>query len=161
MRKIIKTGLIVGMCFYLLVLSKLILFKHLPLSEIISHFTFSYEGPFWNEHNFIPFKTIFYYLFLAENINFTIRVQNIVGNVIGFVPYGLLLPLISKRFQKITKVMLATLCLSLMFELLQLIFKFGSFDVDDMLLNTLGGVLGYLPIKLLKILSMKAKNREA
>ncbi|WP_199690022.1 VanZ family protein [Roseburia sp. 1XD42-34] len=100
MRKIIKAGLIAGMCFYLLVLSKLILFKYLPLSEIISHFTFSYERPFWNEHNFIPFKTIFYYLFLAENINFTIRVQNIVGNVIGFVPYGLLLPLISKRFQK-------------------------------------------------------------
>ncbi|WP_199690023.1 VanZ family protein [Clostridium sp. 1xD42-85] len=46
-----------------------------------------------------------------------------------------------------------------MFELLQFIFKFGSFDVDDMLLNTLGGVLGYLPIKLFKILYRQAKNR--
>ena len=34
--------------------------------------------------------------------------------------------------------------LSLLVELLQLVFKVGSFDVDDMFLNTLGGIAGYL-----------------
>ena len=34
--------------------------------------------------------------------------------------------------------------LSLVVELLQLIFKVGSFDVDDLLLNTVGGMLGFL-----------------
>ena len=34
--------------------------------------------------------------------------------------------------------------LSLLVELLQLVFKVGSFDVDDMLLNTFGGVIGYI-----------------
>ena len=34
--------------------------------------------------------------------------------------------------------------LSLLVELLQLVFKVGSFDVDDLLLNTIGGLLGYI-----------------
>ena len=37
--------------------------------------------------------------------------------------------------------------LSLLVELLQLVFKVGSFDVDDLLLNTIGGLLGYLVYK--------------
>ena len=36
---------------------------------------------------------------------------------------------------------------SLLVELLQLVFKVGSFDVDDLLLNTIGGLLGYLVYK--------------
>ena len=32
-------------------------------------------------------------------------------------------------------------------ELLQLVFKVGSFDVDDLFLNTIGGLLGYLVYK--------------
>ncbi|WP_186577017.1 VanZ family protein [Aquibacillus kalidii] len=34
---------------------------------------------------------------------------------------------------------------SLSFEIIQLVFKLGSFDVDDLILTTLGGILGYLP----------------
>jgi len=34
--------------------------------------------------------------------------------------------------------------LSLLVESIQLVFKVGSFDVDDMLLNTFGGVIGYI-----------------
>lgn len=37
--------------------------------------------------------------------------------------------------------------LSLLVELLQLVFKVGSFDVDDLFLNTIGGLLGYLVYK--------------
>jgi glycopeptide antibiotics resistance protein len=46
-------------------------------------------------------------------------------------------------------VTIASFCLSLTFELLQLFFRLGSFDVDDLLLNTAGGMIGYLPFKLL------------
>ncbi|WP_309484822.1 VanZ family protein [Bacillus aquiflavi] len=95
----------------------------------------------------MPFKTITYYLFLAD-INLNIRIENIVGNVIGFAPFGLMLPLLSKKFRRLKVVLLATFCLSLTFEIVQLVFHFGSFDVDDLILNTLGGVLGYIPTKL-------------
>lgn len=148
MKIVMKVGLTIALCFYLLILSKLILFKYLTIPDIISHFTFSYDGYYWNSHNFIPFKTITYYLFLANDINFKIRVENLTGNVIGFIPFGFILPLMLNKFHGFKKIGIATFCLSLTFELLQLVFNFGSFDVDDLILNTLGGMIGYLPIKL-------------
>ena len=139
------------LCFYLLILTKLILFKYFTIQDIIKHFTFSYERNFWIGNNFIPFKTITYYLFLANDINFNIRVENLTGNIIGFVPFGFILPLLTSKFHSFKKVTMATFYLSLTFELLQLIFKFGSFDVDDLILNTLGGMIGYIPIKLVSM----------
>ena len=146
-----KAVLVVMLCFYLLVLSKLILFKHLTIPDIIDHFTFSFDGYYWNSHNFIPFKTIIYYMFLA-NINFNIRVENLVGNIIGFAPFGFILPLISKKFHMFKNIAIASFCLSLTFELIQILFQFGSFDVDDLILNTLGGVIGYIAIYVIFIL---------
>lgn len=151
MKIVMKVGLTIALCFYLLILSKLILFKHLTIPDIISHFTFSFDGYYWNSHNFIPFNTITYYLFLANDINLNIRVENLTGNIIGFIPFGFILPLLSSKFHSIKKIMIATFCLSLTFELLQLIFRFGSFDVDDLILNTIGGMIGYIPIKLVSV----------
>ncbi len=148
MRLFVKVGLILVFCFYLLLLVKQVLFKY---PDAVSHFTLSYHGPYDDRHNFIPFKTIIYYLFLAD-INFNIRVDNLFGNVMGFFPFGFVLPLLSKRFLRMNKVAAATFGLSLTFELLQLIFKIGSFDVDDLILNTLGGLLGYLSIHLARSL---------
>ncbi|WP_260440996.1 VanZ family protein [Parageobacillus thermoglucosidasius] len=43
--------------------------------------------------------------------------------------------------------MAAACSLSLTYEMIQLLFGLGSFDVDDLILNTLGGILGYVPAK--------------
>ncbi|MEK5215982.1 VanZ family protein [Psychrobacillus sp. FSL H8-0487] len=158
MRFFIKAILVVVLCFYLLVLSKLILFKYLTIPDIVNHFTFSYDGRSWNS-NFIPFKTIIYYLFLAD-INFNMRVENLVGNIIGFAPFGFILPLISKRFHLFKNIAIASFCLSLTFELLQFVFKFGSFDVDDLILNTLGGVIGYIAIYAIFMLIKYIKQKK-
>lgn len=57
-------------CLYLIILSKQILFKFLPLQVIVDHITLNFEGEtFWHSHNFIPFKTISYYLFTAADMN--------------------------------------------------------------------------------------------
>jgi glycopeptide antibiotics resistance protein len=138
----VRTGLFIVLFLYLLVLSKLILFKQLPLSEIIRHFSFNSESSIFESHNFIPLKTITYYLLLAD-VNLNIRIENLVGNIIGFGPFGFMLPLLTKRFSTKYKIIAATFGLSLMYELIQLIFKFGSFDVDDLILNTIGGLIGY------------------
>lgn len=129
---------------------KVILFKHLPLSEIINHFNFNTEPSYDNQHNFIPFKTIGYYLFLAE-VNFNIRLNNLVGNVVSFIPFGFLFPFLFKKLLSFKKIIAYTLCLSIGFEIFQLTFSFGSFDVDDLILNTVGGALGYLSVKLYKM----------
>jgi glycopeptide antibiotics resistance protein len=158
MRLFIKVILVVVLFLYLLVISKIILFKFLTIPDIINHFTFRYDGHFWNSHNFIPFKTIIFYLFLAD-INLNIRIENLAGNIIGFSPFGFILPLLSKRFRMFKKVMIATFCLSLTFELIQFIFKFGSFDVDDLILNTMGGMLGYIPIHVVLLFNKYQKQK--
>jgi glycopeptide antibiotics resistance protein len=80
-------------------LSKQILFKFLPLQVILNHLSLHFEGEtFWGSHNFIPFKTIYYYLMSATDMSFSIRIANLTGNIIGFMPFGFLMPLLSRKF---------------------------------------------------------------
>lgn len=155
MKLIFKLILTLILCVYIAILSKLILFKYIPLSQIIEHFNFTYEGYHWRDNNFVPFKTIYFYMYLAD-INLIIRIENLVGNIIGFAPFGFILPLLSKGFQKLSTVTITTFILSLTFETIQLVFEFGSFDVDDLILNTLGGILGYIPFKILQVTTVKS-----
>ena len=70
-------------------------------------------------------------------------IVNIFGNILAFAPFGFLLPIITPENRKWIKLALITFLFSLTIELLQLVFKVGIFDVDDLLMNTLGGLLGY------------------
>ena len=70
--------------------------------------------------------------------------MNLIGNVIGFMPFGFILPLVSNRFRKWYMVLLCGFLLTLLVESVQLITGIGIFDVDDMILNTMGALLGYL-----------------
>lgn len=76
--------------------------------------------------------------------------MNLGGNVIGFIPFGALLPSISRKPSGFFRTMFIGFELSLMVELSQLILKVGSCDVDDVLLNTMGCCLGYGLYRLLK-----------
>lgn len=74
---------------------------------------------------------------------------NIVGNVVCFMPFGFLLPTITKRraVKNIVGVFVCTLLFTLSVETIQLVTKVGAFDVDDIFLNTIGGILGYLVMR--------------
>ena len=74
---------------------------------------------------------------------------NVVGNVCVFVPFGAFLPALFAKCQKFFSVLLFTMELSLVVEIIQLVTKIGSFDVDDILLNTIGGILGCFVYKIL------------
>jgi glycopeptide antibiotics resistance protein len=147
MKILIKICAFFILALYIIILSQQILFKYIPISEIIHHFRFVDGQYHWRSNNFVPFKTINFYLFIAH-VNLRIRIENLVGNVLGFIPFGFICPLIFKKFRRLSVILLATFCLSLTYEVLQLVFGFGSFDVDDLILNTFGGILGYLPFKL-------------
>ena len=69
---------------------------------------------------------------------------NIFGNIIAFIPFGIYLPYTSESKLGFISTFLYTFSLSLTIELVQLITKVGSCDVDDIILNTLGGVIGYI-----------------
>ena len=75
---------------------------------------------------------------------------NTVGNVICFMPFGFILPIIRRRGKKWYNTFLLSFLMSFGIETIQLIFKVGSFDVDDMFLNTLGGIAGYICVCMAK-----------
>ncbi|MBS1575652.1 MAG: VanZ family protein [Bacteroidetes bacterium] len=93
--------------------------------------------------NFIPLATLRYFYAIRNHYSYIVA-KNILGNIIGFIPLGVLLPILFVRLQQAGKTILAVFLISLGFETTQLIFNLGVFDVDDLLLNTAGGAIGYL-----------------
>ena len=73
---------------------------------------------------------------------------NVLGNVFVFIPFGVFLPALFEKCQKLITVIWFSFELSFLVELIQLVTKVGSFDVDDLLLNTIGGMLGYFVYKI-------------
>lgn len=95
-------------------------------------------------YNLVPFKEIQRFLTYREQLGFLAVFTNLAGNVMGFIPFGLILPVINKKQRSLFRITLLSFDFSLMVETIQLVFKVGSFDVDDLFLNTLGGFIGYL-----------------
>lgn len=73
--------------------------------------------------------------------------QNIIGNILLFIPLGILLPFALERFHSWKRLCVFAFCLSLGIEAIQFFSRFlGNFrvvDIDDILLNTLGACLGF------------------
>ena len=80
---------------------------------------------------------------------------NLAGNVLAFVPYGYLLPRITERGRSFTACVFFGMMTSFLIECAQLAFHVGSFDVDDLLLNLTGVILGYLLSSLLNGLAVR------
>ena len=95
-------------------------------------------------YNLIPFVEIRRFWMYREQVGNFAMILNIFGNVVGFVPFGYILPVINDRFRNWLLIVVSGFSLSLCVETAQLIFRVGSFDVDDLLLNTLGALLGYV-----------------
>lgn len=74
---------------------------------------------------------------------------NLVGNVAMFVPLGALLPDLWKSLRRPLRFWVVVLITLLTIELVQLVTLLGTFDVDDILLNTLGVLLGRLAWRIL------------
>ena len=70
-------------------------------------------------------------------------VYNVVGNLVWFVPLGLLGPMMTPRLRGAKQALLASAQLSALLELTQMLLGTGAADVDDILLNALGGLLGW------------------
>ncbi len=79
---------------------------------------------------------------------------NFLGNIVLFIPVGALLPEVT-GWKKMWELVIAGVGLSLMIETIQLITSRGCFDLDDVLLNGLGTVMGYGIYKVAKKLFAK------
>ena len=128
---------------YLCLLLRLIVFKYpIPvLRGIIDEWELSNAKAGVATANLTPFKTIRMYIRYYDTIN---GFDNLFGNILVFMPLGILIPLSFPGMRRFWEVLLHSFWLSLCIELFQLVSHFGAFDVDDILLNALGGLLGYL-----------------
>lgn len=103
--------------------------------------------------NLLPFKTIAEYISrISENsINLSSFIKNIFGNSILFIPMGFFLPCISKRIIKMKNIIFINIIIIVGVELIQLFSTLGSFDIDDILLNLIGSIIGYSITKMYPI----------
>ena len=109
--------------------------------------------------NPVPFKEISRFWKYRQQLGAKMVLLNLVGNVVAFVPYGMLLPLLWRRQRLFYRVLLLSFDFSMLIEVTQLITKVGCFDVDDLILNTFGGVIGYGCFKLLMFLKKKRTEK--
>ncbi|MBI5978599.1 VanZ family protein [Clostridium perfringens] len=133
---------------YILSLIYILLFKNgdaFILSQYINKKSFIEKLSY---AQLVPFTTIKEFIFEAPT--YLIAIKNLVGNIIIFCPLGFLLPLISMKLNSWKKVILIIFLISFLIESIQLVTGLGFFDVDDLILNTLGGIIGYWIYKLFK-----------
>lgn len=72
-----------------------------------------------------------------------VAVINILGNIVMFVPYGAFLPEMWHNLNRVWKVFLVGTLSIAAVEVCQLLTLRGRFDIDDVLLNVIGIMLGY------------------
>lgn len=103
-------------------------------------------------YNLTPFAEIKRFWNMRYAYGWHVTLINLLGNVVCFMPFGFLLPTISKKkaLNNFLSVTILAAAFSMLIETAQLITKVGAFDVDDIILNTLGGLLGYVIFKMTK-----------
>ena len=128
-------------------LTKNILFKHGNYRYYKNYFNTDYkhysEKKGWKKANTVPFRTINMY-YRNGHIHTDEAKYNLFGNLIGFVPFGILMPLLFRRMRHLLLTTLAGFGLSFLYEYIQVKTGLGFFDVDDLLLNTAGTLAGYI-----------------
>lgn len=94
-------------------------------------------------YNLELFREIKRFIIYREQLGAFAVFANLAGNILIFVPYGFFIS-VASRERGFFKTLFFSMGLSLCVEIIQLFTRVGSFDVDDILLNTIGGVLGYI-----------------
>ncbi len=137
---------------YIIFLLKLLFFSRITFGEL-----FSSGRAVIRDYNFIPFKTVSGFLFTDSQAVSRFSFSNVAGNIMIFIPLGGFLPLLM-RHKKIHIHLLVVFASSLAAELIQLIFGIGTCDIDDLILNTIGGIIGVFGYKLLTVIFRNEKN---
>ncbi len=129
------------LCRVLFVVYLIILFYFLFFSETMGRVSDGGERKYI--YNLELFKEISRFIEYRDILGWKIVTLNLAGNIVAFMPFGFFLPMVIKNCKGWLLVTLLTLTTSFVIETVQLVTKVGSFDVDDIVLNTLGGILGY------------------
>lgn len=136
---------------YLLFIIRVIVFKY-PLSqmqEIVNSWQKDVVLEGLNTANFVPFKTIKMYIQYYDLPGLR-SFSNLFGNVLIFIPVGLMLPMVHRASKNILVAIINTLFFIVGIEVFQLFSNFGAFDVDDIILNMFGVLIGSCIYKIVR-----------
>lgn len=123
---------------YSALLIRLLVFKGEILKTKLIMIKFTNQGK--GQANFLPFKTILSYLHGEPGR--LIAIINLVGNIALFVPIGFLVPVVYRKMTWQKSLALAVAA-GLVIEGMEVLFRVGVFDIDDIILNAFGVMLGY------------------
>lgn len=97
------------------------------------------------------------------NLNFSPLISgnevNFVLNIILFIPLGFLCPFISRAYEQAKNMLILGLGLSIFIEISQLFTQYRATDIDDLLTNTAGTMIGYLCFRVLAVLRFKRMTK--
>lgn len=109
--------------------------------------------------NYIPFlETV--KMFTNEFSDIHIALYNVIGNILLFIPLGFCIPLFFNKKNKLSKVILYGFTASLTIEVLQIFTPFNTTDIDDIIFNTFGSILGFIIFNIIYRIFKKTKIEE-
>lgn len=99
----------------------------------------------WQRANLIPLRTIGNYVnMIIKGHSITaVAIINLAGNLLLLLPMAIYLPYYIKALRVFWKDTLAVFAIDLLIEIIEYITARGSFDIDDIILNMLGAIIGY------------------
>ena len=102
-----------------------------------------------------PFHEIRRFWAMRYTYGWKTTLMNLGGNILIFAPLGFLIPMSSKN--KVTRNFFVVTLLAIMFsgtiEVIQILTKVGAFDIDDIILNTAGAIIGYIVYAIAKAIN--------
>lgn len=104
--------------------------------------------------NMTPLKTILGFLDWGSTDDVWV---NIISNIVIFIPWGYLLPALWKRFQNPFLLISSCLGLTVFIEFFQL-FIWRNTDIDDVILNFIGGLIGAAAFYIVKLFRKNKNN---
>ena len=131
---------------------------------VINRFNIGDE-PYWEQVkmsiNLVPFRTIYgsLYSIINRTIPYLIPhdIISLLGNFALFIPFGLFIPRLFERYRRFVKFILLAFAILISIETFQVLTLRGSFDVDDIILNLAGAVIGFFIARIAK----SRKQRDA
>ncbi len=108
--------------------------------------------------NLVPLASI---IDLVQHATSSTALKNIGGNIVMFVPLGFLLPLLVRKLRSAGSLICRVAIISAAIEILQLPTRVRATDVDDIILNVIGAVLGYAVFRLFVLLAKRLPRVEA
>ncbi|MBQ9973502.1 MAG: VanZ family protein [Oscillospiraceae bacterium] len=147
-RQYVRRALLVLLVYYTCIVCAIVFFGGL----------FGMERGWGGAVNLEPFYSIRRYIIHYRRTGSLFSFFNLLGNVLLFLPLGILLPLIFRTMRRwwLCLPVLVVVCVGV--EYLQWVFGVGVADVDDSILNLAGALAGYVPVRLCQLIWQQVRR---